>query len=174
MRLDGLRLLVIPLQKASPATRCDDSKKCSSGQPPAFGRYSAKISSSLRRYTPEKCLRPSASGCFFTPIARPLKRPAAMTRKSVAPDDLRLLVDTPRKAPPAFGDVSPKNVHARQLSTFELILYGKPLKRPVAITRKSTAPDSLRLWIYTEQKASPAFGDLPRKNVHARRLSTLG
>ena len=47
-------------------------------------------------------------------------------------------------------------------------------KRPVAMTRKRVAPDSLRLWIYTEQKVSPAFGDLPRKNVHARQPSALG
>ena len=35
-----------------------------------------------------------------------------MTRKSAAPDSFRLLVDPLRKAPPAFGDLPRKNVHA--------------------------------------------------------------
>ena len=118
-----------------------------------------------------------------------------MTRKSTAPDSFRLWVDTLRKVPPAFGNVPRKNIPARQPSTFgqfsakSLASVRKctpkrrpgqttsgclfpPIvrhpKRPAAITRKSTAPDSLRLWIYTEQKASPAFGDIPRKNVEIR------
>lgn len=69
----SLRLLVIPLQKASPATRCDDSKKCSSGQLPAFGRYSAKISASLRRCTPKKRSRQIAFGFWLIPCGKPLK-----------------------------------------------------------------------------------------------------
>ncbi len=43
-------------------------------------------------------------------------------------------------------------------------------KRPAAMTRRSAAQDSLRLLVAPLQKASPAFGDLPRKNVHARQL----
>ena len=84
-----------------------------------------------------------------------------MTRKSTTPDDLRLLVNPLQKSLPTFGDVSPKNVQARQLSAFELILYGKPLKRPAAMTRKSAAQDCLRLLVDPRQKASPAFGDVP-------------
>ena len=197
LRPDGLRLLVNPFRKISPVTYCDDPKKSSSRKPSAFGRCLAKKTpafgdvprknvharppsafgqspaespASIRRCTPEKCLRPSASGCLFPPTARLPKRSTAMARKSATPDNLRLLVDTPRKAPPAFGDVSPKNVHARQLSTFELILYGKPLKRPAAITRKSAAPDCLRLLVDPLQKIPSAFGDIPRKNVYARPL----
>ena len=86
--------------------RCDDPKKCSSRQLPAFGQSPVKSPASLRRCTPEKCLRPSASGCFFTPTARPLKRPVAMTRKSTAQDGLRLLVNSLPKVPPAPGNIT--------------------------------------------------------------------
>ena len=118
-----------------------------------------------------------------------------MTRKSAAPDSLRLWVDTLRKVPPAFGNVPRKNIPARQLSAFgqssakSLASVRKctpkrrsgqttsgclfpPItrlpKRPVAITRKSTAPDSFRLLVNSLQKVSPASGNVPRKDVPAR------
>ena len=141
---DSLRLLVNPLQKkplqsseiylgkmfmpvrfrlpfptdreAPQVACCDAPKKCSSGLPSAFGRSPAKSPSSLRRFTPEKCLRPSAFGCLFPPTAKLPKQPAATTRKSTAPDSLWLWGETPQKVPPAFGDVPRKNVHARRPS----------------------------------------------------------
>ena len=136
----------IPCEKSRQPSEIYPEKTFTSGILSAFGQSPAKSPVSLRRYTPEKCLRPSASGCLFPPIARLPKRPAAMTRKKVAPDSLRLWIYTEQKTSPASGNVP----------------------------RKSTAPDSLRLWIYTEQKNSPAFGDLPRKNVHARQPSAFG
>ena len=102
---DSLRLLVNTSRKTTQVARCDDPKKCGSRLPSAFGQSPAKSPVSLRRYTPEKCLRPSASDCLFPPTARLPKRSTAMARKSATPDCLRLLVDTPRKVPPAFGNV---------------------------------------------------------------------
>ena len=70
LRPDVLRLLVNPFRKISPVARCDDPKKSSSRQPSTFGQSPAKSPVSLQRYTPEKYLLPSASGCLSTPTAR--------------------------------------------------------------------------------------------------------
>ena len=70
LKPDGLRLLANPLQKALPAFGDVLRKYVHAKQPSAFGRSPAKSPASLRRYTPEKCLGPSASGCLFTPTAR--------------------------------------------------------------------------------------------------------
>ena len=109
---DYLRLPFHTDREALQVTRCDSSKKSSSGQPSAFGRSPAKSLSSLRRFTLKKCSCRTTFGCLSTPTARLPRRPAAMTRKSVTQDCLRLLVDPLQKASPAFGDVSRKNVHA--------------------------------------------------------------
>ena len=116
----SLWLLDNPLQKALPAFGDMPLKNVHARQPSAFGRCPAKGLSSLRRYTPEKCLRPSASGCFFLSTVRLPKWPAAIARKSTTPDGFRLLVDAPRKASPAFGDMPLKNVHARRPSALDL------------------------------------------------------
>ena len=124
-----------------------------------------------------------------------------MTRKSVTPDSFQLLVDTPQKVPPAFGNIPRKNVYARplpaafshrsrgspsgpmrrpekeQLQTafgFGSILFEKSLQRPVATTRKRAAPDSLLLLVNPLQKVSPASGNVPRKNVETRWPSAFG
>ena len=129
---DCLRLLVDPLQKASPAfgdvprknvhaglpsaafphrprapqvTCCDSSKKSSSGQPSAFGQSPTRIPASVRRCTLKKCSGQTTSGCLSTPTARLPKWPAAMTQKSAAQDCLRLWIYTEQKVPPAFGNV---------------------------------------------------------------------
>ena len=148
-------------------TRCDNSKKSSFGQPSAFGRSPAKILSNVRRFTPKKCSCRTAFGCLSTPTAKLPRRPAAIARKSATQDCLRLWIYTEQKASPAFGDVPQKNVHAGQPSAAFFPPTARLPRRPAAIARKRVAPDSLRLWIYTEQKVPPSFGDLPRKNVHA-------
>ena len=102
---DCLRLLVNPFRKISPAACCDNPKKYSSRLPSAFGQSSTKSPASLRKCTPKRRSGQTTSGCLSTPIARLPKQPAAMTRKSAAPDSLRLWVDTLRKVPPAFGIV---------------------------------------------------------------------
>ena len=114
-----------------------------------------------------------------------------MTRKSVTPDSFQLLVDTPQKVPPAFGNIPRKNVYARplpaafshrsrgspsgpmrrpekeQLQTafgFGSILFEKSLQRPVATTRKRATPDRLRLLVNPFRKISPvARCDDPKK-----------
>ena len=198
---DSFRLWVNSLQKVSPASGNVPRKDVQARPPPALGRSSAKSHSSLWKCTPKRRSGQTTSGCLSTPIARLPKWPVAITRKSTAPDRLRFLVNPFRKISPAARCDNPKKCSSRQLSAFgqfsakSLASVRKctpkrrpgqttsgclfpPIARlpkwPVAITRKSTAPDSLRLWIYTEQKASPAFGDLPRKNVHARQLSAFG
>ena len=124
-----------------------------------------------------------------------------MTRKRVAPNNLRLLVNTQRKFLSAFGNVPRKDVQARQppaafshrsrgspsgpmrrpekeqlqtTSGFGSILSKKPLQPSEIYPEKTFTPDGFRLWVDPLQKASPAFGDLPRKNVHARLPSAFG
>ena len=117
---DCLRLLVNPFRKISPAARCDDPKKSSSGQPPAFGQFSAKSFASVRKCTPKRRSGQTTSGSLSTPIARLPKWPVAMTRKRVAPDSLRLLVNPLQKVSPASGNVPRKNVETRWPSTLDL------------------------------------------------------
>ena len=54
LRPDGLRLLVNPFRKISPATHCDDSKKYNSRRPSAFGQSPTKVPANLRRCIPKK------------------------------------------------------------------------------------------------------------------------
>ena len=167
---DSFRLLVNPFRKISPATCCDTPKKCNSRQPSAFGQSPAKSPVSLRRFTPKKTFRP---------------------------DRLRLLVNPLQKVSLAFGDMPRKNVETRQPSTFGQFLakslasvrryapkkrsrqiafgfwsipYKKPLQRPEMYLEKIFRSDCLRLLVDPLRKASPAFGDIPRKNVYARPL----
>ena len=115
-----LQLWGDPLRKATPAFGNVSRKNIPARQPSALGQFSAKSLASLRRYTPEKCLRPSASGCLFPPTARLPKWPTAMTRKSAAPNSLRLLVDPFRKISPAARCDDPKKCSFRQPSTLDL------------------------------------------------------
>ena len=106
---------LLPTDREAPqVTRCDDPKKCSSGQPSAFGRSSAKSLSSVRRCTLKKCSCRTTFGCLSTPTERLPKWPAATTRKSMIPDSLRLLVNPLQKVSPASGNVPRKDVPARQ------------------------------------------------------------
>ena len=67
---DGLRLLVDPFRKISPAGRCDDSKKYSSRQPSALGQsFSKNLSSDLLRY-PEKVQLQAAFGFWSIPCKK--------------------------------------------------------------------------------------------------------
>ena len=117
-----------------------------------------------------------------------------MARKSAAQDCLRFLVDTLQKAPPASGNVPRKDVPARQppaafshrsrglssdllrclekvqLQTafgFGSIPCEKSHQPSELCSEKTFRPGRLQLWGDPLRKASPAFGDLPRKNVHA-------
>ena len=194
---DCLRLLVIPLQKAPPVACCDNPKKYSSRWLSALGRYPAKSHSSLWKCTPKRRSGQTTSGCLSTPTARLPKWPVAITRKSTAPDSLRLWVnpfrkispaarcDDPKKSssrlPSAFGQSSAKSHSSlrncalkrrsgQAVFGFWSILFEKSIQRPAAMTRKSVAPDSFQLLVDTSQKVPPAFGNIPRKNVYARPL----
>ena len=112
LRSDCLRLLINPLQKASPAFRNVPRKNVHIRRPSALDLYGAKSLSSLRRCTPKKCSGQTTSGCLSTPTARLPRRPAAIARKSAAQDCLQLLVGPLQKVLPAFGDLPRKNVHA--------------------------------------------------------------
>ena len=171
---DCLRLLVETLQKAPPSFGDLPRKNVHAGLPPAFGQSPAKRPVSLRRFTPKKTFRP---------------------------DRLRLLVNPLQKVSLAFGDMPRKNVETRwpsafgqsfsenlssdplrrlekvQLQTafgFGSMLSKKPLQPSEIYPGKMFTPDCLRLLVNPLQKVSPASGDMPRKNVHARWLSALG
>ena len=194
---DSFQLLVNTSRKTTQVACCDNSKKSCSRQPPAFGRSPAKSSVSLRRYTPEKCLRPSASGCLFPPIARLPKWPAAKARKSTAPDSFQLLVnpfrkispvaryDAPKKygsrLPPALGQNPAKSSSSLRKCTskkysgqtvfgFWSILCKKPCQRSEMCPEKTLRSDSLRLLVDTLQKIPPAFGDVPQPFASGCRL----
>lgn len=95
---------------------CDSSKNSSFGLPPAFGRSPAKSLASVRKCTLKRRSGQTTSGCLSTPTARLPKRPAAITRKSTAPNCLRLLVNPFRKISPAARCDNPKKYSSRQLS----------------------------------------------------------
>ena len=162
-----------------------------------MGRSSAKSHSSLWKCTPKKYSRQTAFGFRSILSKKSLQRSEMYPEKIFPPDSFRLLVNSLQKVSPASGNVPRKDVPARQppaafshrprgspsgplrwpekeqLQTafgFWSILFEKSLQRPAAITRKSTAPDSLRLWIYTEQKVSLAFGNIPQPFATGCRL----
>ena len=145
-RPEGLRLLVNPLQKVPLAFGDVPRKNVPARGPSAFGQSPAKRSASLRRYAPKKRSGQRAFG--FWPIPR---------KKSLQPSKM---CPEKRSHQAAFG--------------FWSILFGKSLQRPAAMPRKSAKLDSLRLLVHPLQKVSPAFRNVPRKNVHTRQSSAFG
>ena len=166
----SLRLWIYTEQKASPAFGNVLRKNVETRQPSALGRYPAKSPTSPSELCSEKTFRP---GC------------------------LQLWGDPLRKATPAFGNVPRKNIPARQLSAFGQFsakslasvrkctpkrrsgqttsgCLSTPIarlpKRPAAMTRKSTVPDSLWLLVNPLQKIPPAFGDVPQPFASGYRL----
>ena len=86
-----------------------------------------------------------------------------MTRKSAAPDSLRLLVDPLQKASPAFGDLPRKNVQVKQLPVAFFPPTARPFKWPAATTRKSAAQDCLRLLVDPPRESSSPSEMYPEK-----------
>ena len=196
-RPDNLRLPFPTDREAPQATYCDDPKKYSSRPPPALGRSSAKSPTSLRKCTPKKYSRQTAFGFWSILCKKPLQPLEMYPEKIFPPDSFRLLVNSLQKVSPASGNVPRKDVQARPPpalgrssakshsslwkctpkrrsgQTTSGCLFpptARLPKRPAAMTRKSAAPDSLRLWIYTEQKVSPAFEDVPQPFASGCRL----
>jgi len=193
--------LPFPTDREAPqATRCDNPKKCSSGQPLALGRYPAKSLASVRKCTPKRRSGQTTSGCLFPPITRLPKRPVAITRKSTAPDSLRLLVNPFRKISPATRCDNPKKYSSRQLSafgqfsakslaslrncalkrrsgqtasSFGKILCEKPLQPLEMYPEKIFPPDSFRLLVNSFRKISPATRCDNPKKYSSRQPSTL-
>ena len=154
--------------------RCDDPKKCGSRLPSALGRYPAKSPTSLRNCVLKRRSGQAASSFGEILCEKPLQPLEMYPEKIFPPDSFRFLVNSLQKVSPASGNVPRKDVPARQLPVAFFPPTAKLPRRPAAITRKSMVPDSLRLLVDPLQKASPAFGDLPRKNVHAGLPSAFG
>ena len=127
-------------------TRCDDPKKCGSRQPSAFGRCPAKSLTSLRRCVPKKysSRKPSAFGRSPAKSLTSLRN-CALKRRS-------------GQAAFGFGSIPCEKSHQPSEMYLEKIFRS----------------DCLRLLVDTLQKASPAFGNVPRKNVETRWPSTFG
>ena len=172
-RSDNFRLLLPTDREAPRAARCDDPKKYGSRLPSAFGQFSAKSLSSLRKCTLKKCSGQTTSGRLLS-----TDREASQVARC----------DDPKKSssgqPSAFGQSPAKSLSSLRRcilkkcscrTTFGCLSTptAKLPKWPTAIARKRAAPDDLRLLVDPLQKSSPAFGDLPRKNVHAGLPSAL-
>ena len=124
-----------------------------------------------------------------------------MTRKSTTPDCLRLLVnpfrkispvarcDNPKKyssrPPPAMGRSSAKSSTSlrncalkRRSGQAAFSFWSIPCKKshqPSELcSEKMFRPGRLQLWGDPLRKATPAFGNVPRKNIPARQLSAFG
>ena len=170
----SLWLLVDPLWKTTPTAHCDDSKKSSSRQPSALGQFSAKSLASVWKCTPKRRSGQTTSGCLSTLTARLPKRPNAITRKNIPARQLSTFGQFSAKSLASVRKCTPKRRSGQTTSGCLFPPIARLPKRPAAITRKSTAPDSLRLWVDTLRKATPAFGNVPRKNIPARQLSAFG
>ena len=194
---DSFRLWVNSLQKVSPASGNVPRKDVQARPPPALGRSSAKSHSSLWKCTPKRRSGQTTSGCLSTPIVRHPKRSAAITRKSTAPDSLRLWVNPFRKISPAACCDDPKKSSSGQPSAlgrypaksptslrncalkrrsgqtasgFGSILSKKPLQPSEIYPEKTFTPDGFRLWVDPLQKVSPAFGNVPQPFASGYRL----
>ena len=197
----SLRLWIYTEQKVSPAFRNVPRKNVHTRQPSAFCQSPAKSSSSLRRCTPKERSGQTAFGYLFPPTTSPLKRPAAIARKSAAPDSFRLLVGTLQKAPPAFGDIPRKNVYARPPPTtfshrsrgspssplrcpekvrlktasgFWSILCKKSRQRPEIYPGKMFTPVRFRLPFHTGREAPQAARCDDPKKCGSRQSSAFG
>ena len=139
----------------------------------------------------------TAFGFWSIPGKKPLQRSGMYPEKMFMPDYLRLLLSTDREAPQvtrcdsskkcgtgqpsAFGQSPTKIPASVRRCTLKKCLcrttFGclstptaKLPRWPAAMTRKSAAQDCLRLWIYTEQKVPPAFGNVPQPFASGCRL----
>ena len=198
---DGFQLWGDPLRKATPAFGNVPRKNIPARQLSAFGRYSAKSLSSVQKCTPKKRSRQAAFGFWSIPCEKSRQPSEMFLEKTFLPEGLRLWVNPFRKISPATCCDTPKKYSSRQpsalgryptksptslrncalkrrsgqaASSFGEILCEKPLQPLEMYPEKMFPPDSFRLLVDTLQKASPAFRNVPRKNVHVRRLSTLG
>ena len=133
-------------------------------------------------------------GFWSISCKKPLQPSEMYSEKMFTPDYFRLLLPTDREAPQvaccdnskkygsgqpsAFGQSPAKSLSSLRRFTLKKCscrttfgYLSTPTARlpkwAAAIARKRAAPDCLRLLVDPLQKASPAFGDLPRKNVHA-------
>ena len=80
----------------------------------------------------------------------------------------------PAKNPTSLRNCALKRRSGQAASSFGEILCEKPLQPLEMYPEKIFSPDSFRLLVNSLQKVSPASGNVPRKNVHARRLSAFG
>ena len=153
---DSLRLWVDTLRKVPPAFGNVPRKNIPARQLSAFGQSSAKSLASVRKCTPKRRSGQTTSGCLFPPITRLPKRPVAITRKSTAPDSLRLLVNPFRKISPVARCDDPKKCSSRQPSAFG----------------QSSAKSHSSLWKCTPKKYSRqtafGFGSIPCKKSRQR------
>ena len=146
---------------------------------------------------PEKVQLQTAFGFWSIPCKKSRQRPEMYPEKTFRPDNFRLPFPTDREDPQATRCDNPKKYSSRLPSAFGQFSAKSPtslrncaLKRrsgrttfgclfpptarlpkwPAAMTRKRAAPDDFRLLVDPLQKASPAFGDVPRKNIQVRQL----
>lgn len=120
LRSDRLWLWVNPLRKTTQVACCDVPKKYSSRQLSAFGQYSAKSLSSLRRYTPEKYSCRTASG-FRSILSKNPRQPSEIyPGKMFTPVCLRLPFPTNHEASPATCCDAPKKCSSRLPSALDL------------------------------------------------------
>ena len=110
----------ILFEKSPQATCCDNLKKYSSRLPSALGRYPAKSLSSLRRFTPKKHSRQTASSFGSIPCEKSRQRPEMYPERTFRPDNLRLPFPTDREAPQAARCDNPKKCSFRQPSALDL------------------------------------------------------
>ena len=192
---DSLRLWIYTEQKVPPAFGDLPPKNVQVRQLPAASSHRPRgLSSDPLRQLEKEQLR-TAFGFWSIPCKNPLQRSEMYPKKMFMSDYLRLPFHTDREAsqvtrcddpkkcgsrlPSAFGRSPAKSLSSLRRFTLKKCscrtTFGclstptaKLPKWPAAMTRKSAAQDRLRLWIYTEQKVPPAFGDVPRKNIHAR------
>ena len=150
--------------------RCDDPKKSSSGRLSAFGRSPAKSLSSLRRCTPKKCSGQTTSGRLLPTDHEASQAACCDSSKKSSSGRPSAFGRSPAKRLSSLRRCTPKKCSCR--TTFGCFFppTARLPKWPAAIARKRAAPDSLRLLVAPLQKASPAFGDLPRKNVQVKQL----
>ena len=169
-----------------PSETCPE-KNVYARRPSASGLRLAKIPKTVRQRVPKNRSRPPAFGLRATPRGKPLQPSETCSEKTFSPYGLRPPGYTSRKAPPAFGYVSRKNIHACQplaaglcsaksLSSaqkraskkrshlpafgFESIPREKPGKRSETCPEKTFTPAGLRPPGHASQKVREAFGDV--------------
>ena len=135
-----------------------------------FGSILSKKPFQPSEMCPEKIFTPDSLRLLVNPLRKTTQATRCNTPKKYSSGLPSAFGQFPAKSPVSVRRCAPKKRSHQTASGFWSILC-KNLRQPSEMyPEKIFRSDCLRFWVNPPRKASPAFGDVPRKNVYARPL----